>query len=139
MVKLEETPEHRSWVMSRVRSKNTKPELRVRSMMHKAGYRFRLHVPGMTGKPDIVMPRYRTVVFVNGCFWHRHRDCRHSTTPKTNAEYWLLKFEGNVARDRAAHAALRTAGWQVVVIWECQTRDREQLAALLRSVLPSRS
>ena len=132
------TSAHRSWTMSRVRSKDTNPEKRVRTMMHKAGYRFRLHVRNMAGKPDIVLPRYRTAIFVNGCFWHRHPNCRYSATPKSNVEYWSRKFERNVSRDNAAYAALRTDGWEVVVIWECQTRNRERLATLLDSMLPPR-
>ena len=129
---------HRSWVMSRIHSKNTAPELRVRSVMHRAGYRYRLHVSEMPGKPDIVMPRYRIAMFVNGCFWHRHPGCRHTSTPKTNTEYWQRKFAGNVARDGNAHAVLRQNGWTVLVIWECQTRNAVELANLLGGVLPPR-
>ncbi len=133
-----ETREHRSQVMRRVRSKNTGPEMRVRSVMHRAGYRFRLHVDGLPGKPDVVLPRHRIAMFVNGCFWHRHPDCRRATTPKTNEDYWQRKFSGNVARDQSARQALEEDGWAVLVIWECQTENREMLAALLDSVLPTR-
>ena len=131
-----ETAEYRSRVMRQVRSKDTSPEVRVRSLIHRAGYRFRLHVKGMAGKPDIVMPRHKTVVFVNGCFWHRHPGCRYASTPKANAEYWQRKFEGNVARDEKVHAVLRDNGWNVLVIWECQTRDSTVLESLLADLLP---
>ena len=124
--------------MSRVRSKDTSPELRVRSLMHRAGYRYRLHVSSLPGKPDIVMARHRTVVFVNGCFWHRHPGCRRASTPKNNADYWRQKFERNVAKDKKAHAALRQDGWTVIVIWECQTHDSSALANLLSDILPAR-
>ena len=134
----DETPDYRSWVMSHVHGKDTVPELRVRSLMHQAGYRYRLHVSGMPGKPDVVLPRYRTAVFVNGCFWHRHPGCKHASTPKTNVGYWAQKFERNVSRDEETHAALRREGWTVVVIWECQTRNAMQLASLLSAVLPPR-
>ena len=131
-----ETAEYRSRVMRQVRSKDTSPEVRVRSLIHRAGYRFRLHVKGMAGKPDIVMPRHKTVVFVNGCFWHRHPGCRYASTPKANAEYWQRKFEGNVARDEKVQAVLRDNGWNVLVIWECQTRDSTVLESLLADLLP---
>ena len=134
----QESTASRSWVMGRVGGKNTGPEMRVRSMMHRAGYRFRLHVRNLPGSPDIVLPRHKTAVFVNGCFWHRHTDCRYATTPKTNVPYWERKFERNVARDQACHEALRDRGWAVVVIWECQTRHKGRLAQLLSSVLPGR-
>ena len=133
------SPAERSSNMSRIRSKDTSPEIRVRSLVHRAGYRYRLHVKELPGKPDIVMPRHRTVIFVNGCFWHRHPACRYATTPKTNANYWQRKFDRNVERDRASHDALIRDGWKVAVIWECQTKDNATLAALLKEILPSRS
>ena len=131
-----ESPEYRSWVMSRVRSKDTSPELRVRSLIHRAGYRYRLHVRKLPGSPDMVMRKYRTVVFVNGCFWHRHPGCKQASTPKTNVDYWQGKFERNVARAEKNHAALRRDGWKVVIIWECQTRPTQELSELLTEVLP---
>ena len=130
------SPAERSLNMSRIRSRDTSPELRVRSLLHRAGYRYRLHVKDLPGKPDIVMPRHRTVVFVNGCFWHRHSGCRYAATPKTNAIYWQRKFERNVARDQKAYEALAQDGWRVLVIWECQTRSGEKLAALIRDIMP---
>ena len=132
------SPAKRSLNMSRIRSRDTSPELRVRSLLHRSGYRYRLHVNNMPGTPDIVMPRYRTVVFVNGCFWHRHPNCRYSTTPKTNVDYWQQKFERNVKRDLNAYDILRQDGWTVLIIWECQTRDQDCLSTLLKEILPPR-
>lgn len=132
------SPAKRSLNMSHIRSRDTSPELKVRSMIHRAGYRYRLHVKEMPGKPDIVMPRYRTAIFVNGCFWHRHLDCRYATMPKTNIDYWQQKFKRNVDRDQATYNALRQDGWSIVVIWECQTRDRIGLSKLLAEILPPR-
>ena len=130
------SPEKRSWNMRRIRSRDTTPELRVRSLLHRAGYRYRIHVTRMPGKPDIVLPRYRTVVFVNGCFWHRHPGCRYATIPRSNTAYWREKFERTIARDETAHTTLRQNGWAVVVVWECQTRDAESLISLLCESLP---
>jgi len=113
--------------MQSVRSKNTKPELIVRSLVHRMGYRFRLHDPKLPGKPDLVLKRHRTVIFVHGCFWHMH-SCRWGQVrPKTSADYWERKRRGNAARDKASIAALKALGWRVIVVWECETRDREEL------------
>jgi DNA mismatch endonuclease (patch repair protein) len=109
--------------MSRVRGANTGPELRVRRIAHRLGYRFRLHSAALPGKPDIVFPRFRSVVFVHGCFWHRHDCKRGSTPPKTRPEYWAAKFAATTRRDQTALRALSEAGWRVLVIWECETRD----------------
>ncbi len=130
-----ESPKYRSWVMSRVRSKDTSPELRVRSLIHRAGYRYGLHVKTLPGSPDIVMRKYRTVVFVNGCFWHRHPGCKQASTPKTNVDYWQGKFARNVARAKQNYDALQRYGWKVVVIWECQTKDTQELLDLLSRAL----
>ncbi len=110
---------HRSWNMSRIKSGNTAPEIAVRSMLHRLGYRFRLHDRSLPGRPDIVLKRHRAVVFVHGCFWHRHRGCKFAYTPKSNVVFWTTKFEGNVARDREAIRRLRRDGWRVLVVWEC--------------------
>ena len=115
--------ERRSWNMSRIRSKNTKPELVVRSLLHGMGFRFRLHVKDLPGKPDIVLPKYKTVIFVHGCFWHRHQGCKEATTPKTRTDWWLEKLHRNVARDQEAIAALSSHGIKVVVVWECETKN----------------
>jgi len=116
-------PEKRSEIMRRVHSTDTTPERRVRSLLHRLGYRFRVHRPDLPGKPDIVLPRRRTVVFVHGCFWHRHQDCPHATTPATRQEYWLPKFRRTIARDKKNQGELRERGWNVVVVWECETKD----------------
>ena len=108
--------------MSRIRGKDTKPEMAVRKMLHAAGFRFRLHVKDLPGKPDIVLPRWRAVIFVHGCFWHRHEGCKDTTTPKTRTEWWLEKFAKNVANDLKKRSALEEAGWKVIVIWECEIK-----------------
>lgn len=115
--------EHRSWNMSRIRNRDTKPELIVRSLLHRMGYRFRLHRKDLPGKPDIVLPKYKTVVFVHGCFWHRHQGCRFAYNPKSHADFWKLKFSTNVKRDKIARRSLRHLGWKVVVVWECEVAN----------------
>jgi DNA mismatch endonuclease (patch repair protein) len=105
--------------MSQIKSGNTAPEIAVRSMLHRLGYRFRLHDRRLPGRPDIVLKRYRAVVFVHGCFWHSHRGCRFAYTPKSNVAFWKTKFAANVARDKAAIRRLRREGWRVLVVWEC--------------------
>jgi DNA mismatch endonuclease (patch repair protein) len=120
--------------MSRIRGKDTTPEMAVRSALHRLGYRFRLHGKGLPGRPDIVMPRYRTVVFVHGCFWHRHAGCRNCTTPTNNRDFWVAKLAGNAARDKKHALALRRLGWRVMVVWECQT-EKAGFGALLRKRL----
>ncbi len=119
--------------MSRIRGKDTKPELRVRSQLYRMGYRFRLHRKDLPGRPDIVLPKYDTVIFVHGCFWHRHKGCRFAYTPKTRVEFWQTKFDLNVRRDRRNEAALRKRGWRIIRIWECETESFEALARLIRS------
>lgn len=119
--------------MRAVRRAHTAPELIVRRALHAASLRFRLHRRDPPGTPDIVLPRHRTAIFVHGCFWHRHSGCRLTTTPKTRVEFWQDKFDKNVARDAAKQAALVEAGWRVLTIWECETRDQEGLSARLRA------
>jgi DNA mismatch endonuclease (patch repair protein) len=116
------TPEKRSWLMSRIRSGNTKPELVLRSLLHRCGYRFSLRRRNLPGKPDVVLRKYRTVIFVHGCFWHRHADCKQATTPRTRTEFWKDKFARNVARDQRNQATLAEQGWRVLVVWECELR-----------------
>ena len=123
--------EQRSWNMSRIRGKDTRPEMIVRRMLHAMGIRYRLHRASLPGKPDIVLGPRQLVLFVHGCFWHRHPGCREATMPAANRDFWLAKLEGNAARDIRHHAALRKLGWRVAVIWECQTRQPEKLARLL--------
>ncbi|WP_374358030.1 very short patch repair endonuclease [Thermomonas sp.] len=112
----------RSRMMSGIRGKNTKPEMAVRSYLHRAGLRFRLHTD-LPGKPDLVFPKHRTVVFVHGCFWHRHKGCRFTTTPSSNSAFWQEKFRTNVLRDARAQRALRALGWKVQVIWACKVNQ----------------
>ncbi len=117
--------------MSRIRGTNTKPEVRVRSMLHHMGYRFRLHRKDLPGKPDIVLPKYETVIFVHGCFWHRHPDCQFAYTPKSRVEFWTKKFARNVERHSEVESELVALGWNVVVVWECETKNEETLYELL--------
>ena len=129
------TPERRR-IMQAVRQKNTKPEVTVRRLLHRLGYRFRLHRRDLPGSPDIVLPKHRTVIFVHGCFWHRH-GCKKTTTPKIRRNFWEAKFAANVERDRRKEEQLREAGWRVLTIWECQVNELEILAAHLRQSLPA--
>lgn len=121
----------RSARMAAIKSKDTSPELTLRRILHRLGLRFRLHKSGLPGKPDLVFPRYKTVVFVHGCFWHRHDNCRVASTPKSNSGFWLEKFERNKARDARVQTQLRELGWRVLVVWECElsTKSRAEDAA----------
>jgi len=114
--------EHRSWNMSRIKGYDTKPERVVRSILHRAGYRFRLHKVGLPGKPDIVLPKYKTVIFVHGCFWHRHSGCRFAYKPKTREAFWESKFRENAKRDALNVSRLEALEWKVVIVWECELR-----------------
>jgi DNA mismatch endonuclease (patch repair protein) len=118
--------------MSRIRGKNTTPEIVIRRLLHRMGYRFGLHGKKLPGRPDIVLPKYRTVVFVHGCFWHRHRGCKNCTTPTNRRGWWVKKLEGNAARDRLSQAALRQMGWRSIIIWECETEKLKTLGRLTR-------
>ena len=121
------TPERRSWNMSRIRGADTRPEKQLRSLLHRAGYRFRIYDRRLPGSPDIVLPRYRTVVFVHGCFWHRHPGCRNATMPGSRTDFWAAKFEGTVARDKAKAAQLEADGWQVITVWECDLAQKPEI------------
>lgn len=122
------SPEKRSWLMSRIKGKDTSPEIRVRSLLHRLGFRFRIQRRDLPGKPDIVLPKYRTIIFVHGCFWHQHQGCKHSHIPQSNVSYWESKLSRNVLRDIKNKQALEQLGWKVVVIWECETKNIEKLA-----------
>jgi DNA mismatch endonuclease (patch repair protein) len=113
-------PEKRSAVMRAIKSKDTKPEVLIRQMLHREGYRFRLHRKDFPGKPDLVFSSRRAVIFVHGCFWHQHKNCKRGRCPKSNLQYWKVKLDKNVKRDKAHRAALRKAGWRVLVVWECE-------------------
>lgn len=115
----------RSRMMSGIKGRNTKPERLVRSYLHAAGFRFRLHRKDLPGCPDIVLPRYRAIIFVHGCFWHRHEGCNLASLPATRVDFWESKFAANVERDRRNETALAEAGWRVIIIWECQIRAGE--------------
>lgn len=125
----------RSRLMAKIRGKNTGPERAVRSLLHRAGYRFRLHVSGLPGKPDVVLPRYKTVVFVHGCFWHRHPGCKVATLPKSHRRFWTEKFARNVANDRKHRRRLRRLGWQVVTVWACTLKRPDQVLARIERAL----
>jgi len=129
------SPERRSWNMSRIRGRDTAPERHVRSILHTLGCRFRLHAAKLPGKPDVVLPRHRSVVVVHGCFWHRHKACRFAYTPKSNVVFWTKKFAENVARDRRTTSALRRLGWRVIVVWECELGRPEKLRSRLGRLL----
>lgn len=122
----------RSDIMRAVKRAHTGPEIIVRQVLHALGLRFRLHRRDLPGSPDIVLPRFRTVVFVHGCFWHRHPGCRYAGIPKSRQEYWLPKFEANVERDERKETQLREQGWRILVIWGCETKNLEALEVRLR-------
>ena len=122
--------EQRSWNMSRIHSADTKPEKLLRSVLHRMGFRFRLHQRGLPGRPDIVLPKYRAVIFVHGCFWHQHPGCIEAVRPKTNREYWEAKLDGNVSRDKKNQQALVEQGWRVFQVWECQIEKDPVFSAL---------
>lgn len=129
------SPSARSVLMSRIRGKDTKPEIVVRSLLHRMGFRFRLHRRGLPGSPDIVLPGHGAVVFVHGCFWHRHTRCKGATTPKSRVKFWQEKFAANVERDKRNRRDLRRLGWKVLVVWECELKKPEKLGARLRKYL----
>ncbi len=131
------TPEKRSWNMSRIRSKDTQPEIIVRRLLHSMGYRFRLHRKDLPGKPDIVLPKYKTVIFVHGCFWHRHPGCKYAYTPKSRIGFWQKKFAENVSRDKKKKTDLKKAGWKVLIIWECEILKKDKLEVKIQKALKS--
>jgi DNA mismatch endonuclease, patch repair protein len=120
--------EKRSWVMSRIRGRDTQPEMVVRSLLHRLGFRFRVHVSSLPGKPDIALPRFKTVIFVHGCFWHHHANCRNANYPDTRAKFWRDKIDGTVARDQQKQRQLRRLGWRVFTVWECQLSNPDAVA-----------
>lgn len=126
------SPETRSYNMSRIRGKDTKPELMVRSLLHSMGYRFRLKNPQLPGRPDLILARYKTAVFVHGCFWHRHAGCRYASIPKARAEFWHNKFESNMRQDREVSEQLKAMGWNQLILWECEIKDKESLVNKIR-------
>lgn len=117
--------------MAAVKGKNTSPEIKLRKLVHRLGYRFRIHKRDLPGTPDLVFTRRRKIVLVHGCFWHRHPGCRKASTPTTHADFWQSKFARNIQRDRENEQCLRQLGWDVLTVWECETRDSERLSKIL--------
>lgn len=124
-------PAKRSQIMSHVKNKNTAPEIRLRSILHRAGFRFRVNRKDLPGKPDIVLPKYKTVIFVNGCFWHGH-DCKRGQRPQANAEFWNEKINKNIERDNIVTTELENLGWRVFIVWECEIKKHNEDSLLLR-------
>ena len=131
------TKERRSWNMSRIKGRDTKPEKQIRSLLHRLGYRFRVHRQDLPGRPDIILPKYATVIFVHGCFWHRHRGCKYAYTPKSRIDFWKTKFSENISRDKRTLTALREIGWSALIVWECETKNEAKLSDQLRTFLES--
>ena len=125
----------RSRLMAKIKGKNTAPERAVRSLLHRAGYRFRIHVRGLPGTPDVVLPKYRAVVFIHGCFWHRHRNCKIATMPQSHKKFWSEKFARNVANDARHRRKLRRLGWRVVTVWSCQLRHPDLVLGKIEKAL----
>lgn len=131
------TPSVRSRNMSAIKGKNTKPEIAVRQALHAMGFRFRLHKKDLPGKPDIVLPKYKTVIFVNGCFWHRHKNCKYATTPATNQAFWQAKFRENVERDKQNYELLEKSGWNVIIIWDCELKNPDFVNKVAKRIVSS--
>jgi DNA mismatch endonuclease (patch repair protein) len=127
--------EKRSWLMGRVKGRDTKPEILVRSFVHRMGYRFRIHRRDLPGNPDIVFPRHGKVIFVHGCFWHGHEGCPRSKRPTTNKSFWNAKLDGNIERDKRIRRALQRMGWKVFVVWQCEMQEPEKLLLKLERIL----
>ena len=122
--------------MSRIRSTNTKPEMLVRKFLHAQGFRYKLHDKTLPGKPDLVLPKYKTAIFIHGCFWHGHKGCKYYVVPKTRTEWWLQKINGNIVNDEKAVKALKKDGWKIITIWECELK-RDKLENTLKKVIRS--
>lgn len=132
------SPQQRSENMRRIRAKDTSPEIAVRQIAHRMGFRYRLHVASLPGKPDLVFPRLKKIIEVRGCFWHQHKECIDSHVPKTDVQYWGTKLKGNTERDRRNERALRAAGWEILTIWECQVRKLKNIERSMRRFLAGR-
>lgn len=129
------TIEQRKRAMSSVQQQNTKPEKIVRSLLHRSGFRFRKNVSSILGKPDIVLPKYKTIIFVHGCFWHQHAGCRKSRRPTTNIEFWNTKLDKNMKRDKQTETELKNLGWNILTVWDCEIKDEELLIEKLKNSL----
>ncbi len=132
---IHEVSEQRSRNMSAIKSKNTNPEITVRKLLHSMGYRFRLHKKDLPGSPDIVLPKYKTVIFVHGCFWHRHQNCKYASNPKTRREFWEKKFKENIERDKKTQEKLKNLGWKTKIVWECEIKKQDKLIKKLEDFL----
>lgn len=123
-------PEVRSYNMSQIKSKDTKPEMIVRRFLHSQGFRYRLHDENLPGKPDLVLKKYNTVIFIHGCFWHKHRDCKYFVPPKTRTQWWLDKINKNVKNDSLSYEKLKEAGWNIIIVWECELKPKKREESL---------
>ena len=126
--------EQRSRNMSAIKSKNTKPEIVVRKILHSMGYRFRLYGKDLPGSPDIILPKYKTVIFVHGCFWHRHENCKYASTPKIRPKFWESKFGANIKRDKISQKNLIKLGWKIIIVWECELKKTHYLKDLFLKI-----
>ena len=129
------TKEQRSYNMSRIKGKDTKPEMLVRKFLHANGFRYKLHDKTLPGKPDIVLPKYKTVIFVHGCFWHGHKECKYSTIPKTRTEWWFNKIEGNKMNDNRNKRLLKKTGWKVIDVWQCNLKNPTKASKALLKLI----
>lgn len=128
-------PEIRSYNMSMIKGKDTKPEIIVRKFLHSKGFRFRLHKKDLPGKPDIVLPKYKTVIFINGCFWHGHKNCKYFVVPKTRTEWWLNKINGNILNDKKKISLLKNDKWKIITLWECELKTKKLFKTLNKLIL----
>jgi len=124
----------RSRMMANIKGKNTRPEITIRSLLHRQGFRFRLHDKSLPGKPDLVLRKYQAVIFIHGCYWHRHENCKLASTPKQNKQFWLKKFDANQRRDGEVYYQLKILGWRTAVIWECAIRDKKNLPDYIKTL-----
>ena len=129
------TKEQRSYNMSRIKGRDTKPEMLVRLFLHALGFRYKLHDKSLHGKPDIVLPKYKTIIFIHGCFWHGHANCKYYSVPKTRTEWWLTKINGNITKDALTVKALKKEGWKVTVVWECGLKPSKAAGTLNKLAL----
>lgn len=126
--------ETRSFNMSRIRSQDTKPEMLIRKFLFANGFRYRIHVKSLQGKPDIVLPKYKTIIFINGCFWHGHSGCKYFVVPKTRTEFWLSKIQKNISNDLLNHNNLEVLGYKVIIIWECDVKNKSIFDSLVQKI-----
>ena len=133
------TEAQRSYTMTKVKSKNTAPEKKVRTLLHRLGYRFRLHRKNLPGKPDIVFPKHKLIIFVHGCFWHQHKNCKKAKRPKSRTDYWDNKLQKNITRDKSNQKKLQKLGWRCEIIWECETKHHDTLVKKIIDIFSKNS